>query len=195
MQAMADTRDRLLAAANESFRRRGYHGTSLKDVTEGAGATVGSLYHFFPGGKEALTVAAVSASGEAYRQLFETVADAAPDVATAIGDFFEGAAAVLEESGYLDPCPIGTVAREVASTNDAIRIATDLVFRSWIEAVAGRLEVAGLARDHAEALATTVIAALEGGFVLARARRDPEPLLEVGRSIHRLVQAQDACRR
>jgi hypothetical protein len=137
----------------------------------------------------------VSASGEAYRQLFETVADAAPDAATAIGDFFEGAAAVLEESGYLDPCPIGTVAREVASTNDAIRIATDLVFRSWIEAVAGRLEVAGLARDHAEALATTVIAALEGGFVLARARRDPEPLLEVGRSIHRLVQAQDACRR
>ena len=30
---MADTRDRILAATNESFRRRGYHGTSIKDVT------------------------------------------------------------------------------------------------------------------------------------------------------------------
>jgi AcrR family transcriptional regulator len=184
---MAATRDRLLTAANESFRRRGYHGTSLKDVTEAAGATVGSLYHFFPGGKEALTVAAMTTSGEAYRQLFEMIADAAPDAATAIGDFFEGAAVVLEETGYIDPCPIGTVAREVANTSEAIRTATDHVFRSWIEAVAARFEAAGMAKDDAETLATTVIAAVEGGFVLARARRDSEPLRRVGRSVQRLA--------
>jgi AcrR family transcriptional regulator len=191
---MATTRDRLVAAANESFRRCGYHGTSLKDVTEGAGATIGSLYHFFPGGKEALTVAAMTTSGEAYRQLFEVIADAAPDPATAIRDFFEGAAIVLAESGYIDPCPIGTVAREVANTSEAIRTATALVFRSWIETVAARFEAAGLTEDHAEALATTVIAALEGGFVLARAQRDSEPLLRVGRSIHRLAQEELAAR-
>jgi AcrR family transcriptional regulator len=191
---MADTRDRLLTAANESFRRRGYHGTSLKDVTDAAGATTGSLYHFFPGGKEALTVAAMTTSGDVYLQLFEAIADAAPDAATAIGDFFEGAAVVLEESGYIDPCPIGTVAREVANTSEAIRTATDRVFRSWIEAVAARFEAAGTARDDAETLATTVIAALEGGFVLARARRDSEPLRRVGRSIHRLAQEELAAR-
>ncbi len=187
---MADTRDRLLAAANESFRRHGYHATSLREVTEGADATIGSLYHFFPGGKEALTVAAMTTSGEAYRQLFDVVAGAAPDAATGISDFFEGAAAVLEASGYIDPCPIGTVAREVANTSEAIRTATDRVFESWIEAVAARFETAGLVHDDAEALATTVIAALEGGFVLAHARRDPQPLLRVGSRVRRLVEIE-----
>ena len=51
-------------------------------------------------------------------------------------DFFDGAAAVLEETDYLDACPIGTVALEVASTNDRLRAATADVFDSWVAAVA-----------------------------------------------------------
>ena len=184
---MADTRDRLLAAANESFRRRGYRATVVKDVAMAAGATIGSMYHFFPGGKDELTVATVVASGEAYRQLFEVIADSAPDVAAAITDFFDGAADVLRETDYIDPCPIGTIARETASMNDEIRAATDAVFLAWIETLRTRLVTAGLAPDESADLATTVVATLEGAFVLARARRDTAPLLRAGRTIRRLI--------
>src|SRR5215467_6996597 len=104
---MSDTRTRLLTATNESFRRRGFNGTSLKHITAAAGAPIGSLYHFFPGGKDDLALAAITTSGAAYRQLFELIADAAPDVPSAITDFFDGVAAVLAESDYIDPCPIG----------------------------------------------------------------------------------------
>jgi AcrR family transcriptional regulator len=185
---VADTRERILTATNESFRRRGYHGTSLRDVATGAAAPIGSLYHFFPGGKDELTVATLIWSGDAYRRLFEMIAEAAANPAVAITDFFDGAAAVLRETDFIDPCPIGTVAREVASTNDAIRAATDHVFATWIAAAAMHFEAAGMTASEAEQLATTVVAALEGGFVLARARRDPEPLLRVGRSMRRLVE-------
>jgi TetR/AcrR family fatty acid metabolism transcriptional regulator len=41
------TRARLLEAAGELFRRRGYHGTSVVDVAERAGVSVGSVYHHF----------------------------------------------------------------------------------------------------------------------------------------------------
>ena len=51
---MTGTRERIVTATNELFRRRGYNGTSLKDVTVASGATTGSLYHFFPGGKAEL---------------------------------------------------------------------------------------------------------------------------------------------
>jgi len=170
------------------FRRHGYHGTSLKQVTAAAAAPIGSLYHFFPGGKDELALAVITTSGEAYRQLFELIADAATGPADAMTDFFEGAADVLEETDYIDPCPIGTVAREVASTNDALRQATAGVFASWIDAAASRFEAEGLKREDAWQLATTIVAALEGGFVLARARRDSEPLRATGRSIRRLVE-------
>ena len=133
MRVVAGTRDRLLAATNESFRKRGYNGTSLKQVTSAANAPTGSLYHFFPGGKDDLAAAVITTSGAAYRELFEAIADAAASPEAAVTDFFDGAAAVLEETDFIDPCPIGTVAREVASTNEPLRIATEQVFAGWID--------------------------------------------------------------
>jgi AcrR family transcriptional regulator len=185
---MHDTRDRLVTATNELFRRHGYQGTSLKQVTEAAGATIGSLYHFFPSGKDDLSIAAITESGEAYRQLFEVFADAATDAASAVANFFDGAADVLEETDYIDPCPIGTVAREVASTNEALRQATDRVFRRWIETAASTFEAEGIPPQAAQELATMVVATLEGGFVLARARRDATLLRIAGHQTRRLVE-------
>ena len=186
---MASTRDRIITATAELFRRQGYNGTSLKQVTLAAGAPFGSLYHGFPGGKEELAEVVIEASGAAYRELFEVIADAAPDIATGIGDFFDGAALVLEETGYIDACPIGTVALEVASTNDRLRQATDRVFASWVEAATERLLAAGIARDDADDLAQVMVAAIEGGFMLSRAARSPGPMRAAGRQVRRLVAA------
>ena len=47
------TRDRILYATAELFRRQGYAGTGLKQVVAEAQAPFGSLYHHFPGGKRA----------------------------------------------------------------------------------------------------------------------------------------------
>ena len=48
------TRERILDASTELFRRQGYAGTGLKSVVDKAGAPFGSLYHHFPGGKDQL---------------------------------------------------------------------------------------------------------------------------------------------
>jgi AcrR family transcriptional regulator len=181
---MAGTRDRLVAATNEMFRRRGYNGTGLKEVTAAARATTGSLYHFFPGGKSELAATVVSETGAVYEQLFAAVADDATGPADGIRDFFEGAAATLEETDYIDVCPIGTVAREVANTDETVRTASDAVFSSWIEALSSRLVHAGLDRPEARILAITVIAALEGGFLLTRTARNADILRTIGAQMH-----------
>lgn len=185
----SDTRDRIVTATSELFRARGYHGTSLKHVTAASGAPIGSVYHFFPGGKVALAEAVITESGAAYRALFELIADAAPDPVAAVRDFFEGAAEVLVETGYLDACPIGTVALEVASSDERLRRATAAVFGSWEEAAVERLEAAGLDRSAAAELATTLVAGIEGGFMLSRAAHSPESMRTVGRAMCRLVES------
>lgn len=184
---MPSTRERILTATNELFRRNGFNGTSIKQITTAADVTVGSLYHFFPNGKDELAREAIETSGFAYGQLFEIMADEAATLADAITDFFNGAAEVLESSDFIDICPIGTVGREVASTNDSLRQATWTVFSSWVDAVAARFEGAGLAGPRARELGTTVVAALEGGFMLARAARDTAPLLAIGTAVRLLV--------
>jgi AcrR family transcriptional regulator len=186
---MVGTRDRIITATGELFRRQGYNGTSLKQVTRAAEAPMGSLFHFFPGGKEELADAVLRTGGAVYRKLYEAIADAATDPGSAVTDFFDGAAAVLEETGYLDACPIGTVALEVASTNDRLRQATADVFASWVAAAAERFRAAGLTERRASDLATALVAGVEGGFMLSRAARSPEPMRATGRLLREVVEA------
>jgi AcrR family transcriptional regulator len=187
---MSATRHRIVTATSELFRHRGFHATSLKDITTAADAPTGSLYHFFPGGKTELARAVIVETGAAYQELFELIADAAPDVAAGVGAFFDGAAEVLEQSEFVDVCPIGMVAREVANTNETLRVATAHVFESWTGAAASRFQHAGIDPDVAHELAITVIAALEGAFVLARAHRDATILRQVGHQTAALVRAR-----
>src|SRR4051812_25443812 len=130
----ANTKDRILDTTAELFRRYGYTGTGMKQIVAEAQAPFGSLYHFFPGGKEELGQATIRRSGAMYRELFEAIMEPAPDVVTGVGDFFAGAAAVLQESDYADACPIATVALEVASASEPLRQATADVFNSWVDA-------------------------------------------------------------
>jgi AcrR family transcriptional regulator len=186
---MAATRDRIVTATGELFRRHGYNGTSLKQVTVAADAPFGSLYHFFPGGKEELADAVLRTSGAAYRELFEVIFDAASDAAQAVTDFFDGAALVLEETDYVDACPIGTVALEVASTNDRLRRTTADVFATWTDSATARLRTAGIDDARAAELAVALVAGIEGGFMLSRAARRPEPMRTTGRVLRELVEA------
>src|SRR5215212_465408 len=126
------TRDRIMYASAELFRRRGYTGTGMKQIVAEANAPFGSIYHFFPGGKEQLGDEVIRMAGDFFRRLFESIADDAPDMVTGVRDFFDGAAETLRQTDYEDACPIATVALEVASTNDTLRRATAEVFESWI---------------------------------------------------------------
>src|SRR5207237_2546653 len=133
-----DTRERILETTAEMFRRYGYTGSGLKQIVADAHAPFGSLYHFFPGGKEQLGEEVIRRSGRTYMELVEAIFDAAPDPVTGTSDVFSGAAEVLRQTDYADACPIATVALAVASSNETLRMATADVFDSWIESATRR---------------------------------------------------------
>jgi AcrR family transcriptional regulator len=182
------TRDRIVRAAAEAFRRQGFTGTGLKQISIESRAPFGSLYHFFPGGKTELASETLRWAGLGYQQLVEAVWDAAPDAVTAVRDVFEGAAETLRASDYADACPIATVALEVASTNEPLRAVTAGVFEDWLASATARLRAAGLPAPRARELAIVVVAALEGGFLLSRAAKSTEPMEAIGRSVAETVR-------
>ena len=177
---MHATRERFVSAGAELFRRQGYNATGVKQIVTEARAPFGSLYHFFPGGKEELGAEAVRTSGALYGLLLPAIFDPAPDVVTGVRMFFAGAAEHLVESGWEDACPIATVALEVSSSSEPLREACADVFNGWIEAGTARFEAAGLDAQTAREQVIGMVAALEGAFVLARALRSTEPLLTAG---------------
>jgi AcrR family transcriptional regulator len=189
-QEKPGTRERIVQASAELLAKQGYNATGVKQIVSAAQAPFGSLYHFFPGGKEELGAEAIRASGAVYEQLIEAVFDPAPDPVTGVRLFFAGAAAHLEETGYADACPIATVALEVSSASEQMRLACAEVFESWIAAGAQRLERSGVSPEHARALIVAMLAALEGAFVLARASQSTEALLVAGEMMAAAVAAE-----
>jgi AcrR family transcriptional regulator len=185
---MSTTRDRIVEASAELFRRQGYNATGVKQIVTEAKAPFGSVYHHFPGGKEEIGSAAVRVSGAMYEQLIPLIFDPAPDLPTAVRWFFAGAAEHLVQTGYEDACPIATVALEVSSISEPMRIACAEVFAGWIAAGTARHEAAGLDEEEARRLTTAMICALEGAFVLARAARSTEALQIAGEYMAQTVE-------
>ncbi len=177
---MNTTRERIVDASAELLRRQGYAATGVKQIVTEAQAPFGSLYHFFPGGKEQLAAEAIRVSGAIYEQLIGAVFDPAPDAPSAVRAFFAGAAEHVRQTDYADACPIATVALEVSSTSEPMREACAEVFESWIAACVVRLVASGLSESRSRELAVAMFAALEGAFVLARAVRSAESLAVAG---------------
>ena len=179
----SETKQRILDSSGELFRRQGYMGTGVKQIVEEAGAPFGSLYHFFPGGKEELGAETIRRSGAIYGLLLGEFIGPEVDLVEGVRSFFAGAAETLIETDYADACPIATVALEVSSSNEALREACADVFNAWIAGGVERFALEGIPREQAREMVIQMLSSLEGAFVLCRALRSVEPLALAGEAI------------
>lgn len=163
---MARERADVLAQLAEIFRQHGYEGASLTLIGAATGLGKGSLYHFFPGGKEQMAAEVLAGidgwfEREVYAPLRGTQAPALSIAAMfrAVGDYFHGGGRV---------CLVGLFALD--ATRDRFALAVNGYFTRWVAALAMALERGG-AQD-AQRLAQEVVAGIQGALVLARALDD-----------------------
>jgi TetR/AcrR family transcriptional regulator, lmrAB and yxaGH operons repressor len=161
------------------LQRQGYCATGVSEIVARSGAPKGSLYFHFPGGKQELAIAAMDYAGGRLRRAMAAVLSSRESLGEALGLLVDALAVGLQGSGFQDGCPIATVTLEAASGSQDILAAADAVFASWLEVLEERLLAAGLNAEAAERRALLVLAAIEGGLILARARRDTAPLTAV----------------
>ncbi|MQY13704.1 putative HTH-type transcriptional regulator YxaF [Streptomyces sp. RB5] len=192
MKTRGDTRQRIITAATELFRRQGYTATGMKQIVATAQTPFGSIYHFFPGGKVQMGEEVVRTSGAAYLDLIAALFTDPTDPATATEEAFRGAARTLHDLDYADPCPVATIALETSGTSERLRHATAEVFTSWTDALTAYYTSAGLPAPAANATATSVLALLEGAFMLGRASRSTAPVLATAPAAAAIVRAASA---
>jgi AcrR family transcriptional regulator len=184
-----NTRERILDVSEQLFRRQGLAGTGIKQILQEAGAPFGSLYHHFPGGKDELAAETIRRAGAHYAEIVAAELLAGPDIAKNVRRAFRAAGRTLVETEYADACPIETVALEVASTNERLRLATAEVFESWLAGLTALLVHAGIQKKPARRLASVILSALEGAFVFARTARSTDALDACGDAMAALVRA------
>lgn len=151
----------------EVFREFGFEGTSLSRITEKTGLGKGSLYHFFPGGKEEMA-RAVLAHVDAWfeREIFAPLRDDPPEQSIVrmwrgVDDYFRSGRRV---------CLVGAFALD--ETRDRFAAAIASYFTRWIEGLRDALLREGWSEARAADRAEEVVLGIQGALVLARATND-----------------------
>ncbi|MEV0027173.1 TetR/AcrR family transcriptional regulator [Streptomyces atroolivaceus] len=162
------TADRLIESTRELLWERGYTGTSPKAIQQRAGAGQGSMYHHFAG-KPDLALAAISRTVEEMRAAAETQLSAP-------GTAVERITAYLRrEREVLRGCPVGRLTQDPDVMADpTLRAPVEESFAWLCDRLAGILAEGRESGEldaalDARATAATVVAVVQGGYVLARA--------------------------
>jgi AcrR family transcriptional regulator len=167
-------------------RERGARATSIDDVLAHSGAPRGSVYHYFPGGRKQLLSEAIDYAGEFVAGRIERATDALEMLDALLHDYREQ----LLRSDFRAGCPVVAVAVEAGDSESDLYRHADAAFGRWQELLEERLAAQGVSSSRARELAVLVIASIEGAIVMARARRDVEPLDNVHRQLRALLRAE-----
>ncbi|MCW2914585.1 MAG: TetR family transcriptional regulator [Actinomycetia bacterium] len=188
-----DASERLIESTQELLWERGYVGTSPKAIQQHAGAGQGSMYHHFAG-KSDLALVAVRRSAEQLRALAETQFSGPGTAIERISAY------LLREREVLRGCRIGRLAQDpevIASPN--LRQPLDETF-DWLRHRLAELLAEGQAQDELDGdldpadTAATILAVLQGGYVLARAADSVEPFNQAVNGVLGLLAARTVSR-
>ena len=164
-----DTRSRILTAAQRLFRKRGYHATGLNDILELAHAPKGSMYHHFPGGKEAIGVCVIEDIAQGLLGLLEQSRARSTDaLLLQVG---EKLAMTMEKTDY-EICALFSAFAAERKSSPLLGTAVATAYEGLVAAIATRLQLDGLAPRAAQDKAWMVTALLEGGSLLSQAQQN-----------------------
>jgi TetR/AcrR family transcriptional repressor of lmrAB and yxaGH operons len=183
-----DTREHMIETTAALVHRRGFYGTSLNEILLESGAPRGSLYYHFPGGKEELVLEAARQGVAMVTQLLKEVLTGSSDPAEGVRAFVEAAAHVLRDSGYVFGCPIAPIVLDSPESSALAEVCREAL-EEWQRVLVEGLGSGGIERGRAESLATMIVCGLEGGLILARARRDIAPLNAIAEELASMVQS------
>ena len=172
----AETRARIVDTAAELIFRQGVAGTTIEEVRDGARVSNSQLYHYFDD-KPDLVRAVIERQAERAIGTQEKFDLSSLDGLREWRDF------VVDhnrDTGGLGGCPVGSLG-QLAETEPEARAVVAAAFKRWEASImAGLLRMHALGRLRPEAdprqLSLALLAALEGGLLLAQIQRDTEPL-------------------
>ena len=162
-------RSDMIPLLGEIFREHGYAGASLSAITARTGLGKGSLYHFFPGGKDEMARAVLDDVADWFETRVFAPLRESEDPAAGIDLMFRAVVQFFHSGRRV--CLVGTFALD--ETRDRFATEVQSYFAAWTRSLAAALRRCGLETQHARATAEDVVAGIQGALVLARAQDDP----------------------
>jgi TetR/AcrR family transcriptional regulator, lmrAB and yxaGH operons repressor len=168
MPAPKIDKEQALAAIAELFREHGYHGTSYAQIMNVSGLGKGSLYNYFPGGKEDIAKAVLKQIDCWFEEYVFAPLDTDDPPKKVLGNMFAIVDTYFSSGRRI--CLLGAFALYDAKEPFSVEIKS--YFERWINALATYLQRQGLSKLESRRLAHCAMVAIQGGLVMAQATDD-----------------------
>jgi TetR/AcrR family transcriptional regulator, lmrAB and yxaGH operons repressor len=185
---MASPREAFLDTMARLLETQGYFASGLNQIVAESGAPKGSLYYYFPDGKEGLTVEVIERTSHVITERIRTHLAAKDNAADAVRSFLTALTRAVEATDCRGGGPIATVALETATTSERLRTACNAAYRAWQAAFAEKLVASGYDERRAQRFATLIIATIEGAVILCRTEHSAAPMEQVAEEIVGLLE-------
>lgn len=169
MPRIGPERQDIVAALAEVFREHGYERATLALISKATGLGKGSLYHFFPGGKDEMMVAVLTDIDQWFEENVFAQLRSREDPADTISAMFEAVIDYFRSGRRV--CLVGALA--LGQPRDRFAAAINDYFARWIEALEHGLRCQRHVGEDARIRAEEVVLGIQGAIVLSRAIDDP----------------------
>lgn len=183
------TRQRILTTTSDLLERQGYHATGLNQIVKESATPRGSLYYYFPDGKEELASEAVTQRMDEMAAWTRRFLGEIDDPIEAIYAMIVHMSVQSSQSGCADGAPIAAVALEASNTSERIRSACAAGYQGLQDVLAAKLVMGGFSGEKAAGLASTINAAIEGAMIISRTKQDATILVNVANDMRTLLQS------
>lgn len=163
-------RAEILPVLAEVFRAHGYEGTTLALITEATGLGKGSLYHFFPGGKEQMASEVLAEIDTWFEVNVFVPLLKSDDPEQAMAQMIVAVETYFRAGKRM--CLLGVVA--IGASRDFFAEQVHSYFKRWGDAIASALRRAGKTTAEAKRKSEDALLVIQGALVLARALDDPK---------------------
>lgn len=176
-------KQQILEAAARLFEKQGYHATGLNEIIRESGAPKGSLYYYFPDGKEQIGAeTALWSAAEMSERIRRGLAQA-QDPAEAVRILALGIAGAVESAGFAAGSPLMMLAAESVAGSERVQAACREAYRQMQAVFAEKL-------SGDEDLAEFVLSTLEGAILLSRVQHSGDPLRRAAEHLHSYLKAR-----
>ncbi|MER2122263.1 MAG: TetR/AcrR family transcriptional regulator [Solibacillus sp.] len=185
------TKDKILETATRLFYFQGFHGTGLNQIIKESGSPKGSLYHYFPEGKEQLAEEAIVLSKRRIGAVIQHYMNEFEDVGAALNAHILAMADLFDLDNGLEDSytmmPFGLLAAESAFMNERLRKVCGDTYKYWESIYYTKLIANGFSDEAAVTLSKAVSAMIEGAVTLSLSQRSNESLLNISKVIPALL--------
>ncbi|SHL58756.1 transcriptional regulator, TetR family [Anaerocolumna jejuensis DSM 15929] len=188
MNNKTDSREKMVEAASKLFQLKGYHATGLNEILKESYAPKGSLYYYFPNGKEELALAAIELAGGIIQNKIKVSLSKYTNPSRAIQNVISDMKTALDEEGELQNISISLLALETYLSSETLREACNRSFEDLENIYAQKLIENGVPLEIAQDLGMVIQAMIEGAITISITKKDTAPLSAVAKQIDVLIR-------